>query len=134
MEPTETEIAILHESWRAAICREDIDAALNLLTDDYVLWAAGALPVEGLESVRALFEAALARYRIEPAFEPEECMVSGDLAVARGWDIQRVKPRDGGQPTTQRQRVFLVMRRGEDGQWRYARGISQPGPPPASSE
>ena len=129
MEATDPGIAVLHESWRAAIVREDIEAALRLLTDDYVLWVAGVPPIEGRDAVRALFADALVRYRIDPAFEAEECIVSGDWAVARGWDAQTVEPREGGDTVRQRQRVFLVMRRGEDGRWRYARGMSQPGPP-----
>jgi uncharacterized protein (TIGR02246 family) len=118
----------LYEAWRDAIRRGDVDAALELLTPDYVLWPAGAPPIEGREPVRALFTVALERYRIDPTFECEEGIESGDLAFERGWDVQTVKPRDGGPPQTSRQRVFLVLRRGEDGRWRYARGMSQPGP------
>ena len=128
MGASEAAIQRLHASWREAIERDDIDAALELVTEDYVLWPAGAPPVAGRDAVRVLFKAALAKYRIRPSFESEEQIVSGDLAVERGWDIQRVEPRGGGEAETQRQRVFLVLRRKADGQWRYARGMSQPGP------
>lgn len=33
-----------------------------------------------------------------------------------------------GDPVEQRQRVFLMLRRGSDGRWRYARGMSNVGP------
>jgi len=68
----------LHEARREAIRREDIDEALELLTPDYVLWPAGAPPIE-----------------------------------------------------MRRRRVFLVLRRGDDGRWRYARGVSRAGSDPA---
>jgi ketosteroid isomerase-like protein len=42
--------------------------------------------------------------------------------------VQIVKPRAGGPGQVRRQRVFLILRRGADGQWRFARGMSQPGP------
>lgn len=128
MEASEAAILRLHTRWRDAIVREDVESALELLTEDYVLWPAGASPVVGRDSVRALFDAALARYHIQPSFESEERIVSGNLAVDRGWDVQTIQPREGGESQTQRQRVFLVLRRGVDGQWRYARGMSQPGP------
>lgn len=120
----------LHAVWGAAIRAGDVERALALLTDDYELWAAGAPAVVGRDAVRRLFGAALAAYDIEPAFESEERMVSGDLAVERGCDVQTIRPRDGGEARTMRQRVFLVLRRDRDGVWRYARGMSQPEPEP----
>jgi ketosteroid isomerase-like protein len=56
--------------------------------------------------------------------------VLGDWAFERGWDVQTVTPRAGGPGKVQRQRVFLMLRRGADGRWRFARGMSQAGPTP----
>ena len=39
-----------------------------------------------------------------------------------------VTPRAGGDSITQRQRVFMILRRQIDGRWLFARGMSQPGP------
>jgi uncharacterized protein (TIGR02246 family) len=128
METNVDEIASLHRQWRDALMDEDVDRVVGFLTPDYELWAPGAEPIRGRENVRTMMTAALARYRIDPAFESEECLVSGDLAVDRGWDVQTVVPREGGVSQTRRQRVFLVIRRESDGAWRYARGMSQPGP------
>jgi ketosteroid isomerase-like protein len=55
-------------------------------------------------------------------------LLAGDLAVDRGWDVQRLRPRTGGDEMFNRQRVMLVLRRGSDGNWRFARGMSQAGP------
>ena len=89
--------------------------------------SAGAAPLT-IEALRPRLAAALAAYDIEPSFEREEQIVSGDWAFERGWDVQAVKPRAGGPGHVQRQRVFLILRRGTDGRWRFARGMSQPGP------
>jgi ketosteroid isomerase-like protein len=74
----------------------------------------------------------MAACEIDSQFDSEERLVSGDLAVERGWDVQTIRPRSGGVSQTRRQRVILVLRCDSDGKWRYARGISQPGPLPAS--
>ena len=121
------EIDALYAAWREAFQRQDLEAILDLLTPDYVLWAAGAPPM-GRDELRPRLATALATYDLVPAFECEERLVSGDLAFERGWDIQEVRPRAGGDARSQRQRVFLILRRGSDGQWRFARGMSQPGP------
>jgi uncharacterized protein (TIGR02246 family) len=126
MNEADSAIEALYTSWREAFRRQDLDAVLGLLTPDYVLWSAGALPMVR-DELRPRLAAALAAYEIEPAFECEERLVSGDLAVDRGWDVQVVRPRSGGETREQRQRVFLVLRRGSDGVWRFARGMSQPG-------
>ena len=70
-----------------------------------------------------------APYYLVPSFEREEQLVSGDLAFERGWDIQEIHPRVGGDARIHRQRVFLLLQRGRDGKWRFARGMSQAGPP-----
>jgi uncharacterized protein (TIGR02246 family) len=118
----------LYEAWKEAFRRRDVDAVLVLLTADYVLWAPEAPPL-GREAVRRMLEVAFATHNIEPAFEREDRFVDGDLAVECGWDVQTATLISGGTPQSRRQRVFLVLRRGQDGEWRFARGMSQPGPP-----
>ncbi|MGE5245790.1 MAG: YybH family protein [Betaproteobacteria bacterium] len=123
----EEAIDALYAAWRDALERRDLEAILDLLTPDYVLWAPGAPPMDR-ELLRPRLAAALAAYDVIPSFEREERLVSGGLAFERGWDVQKLRPRVGGEERTQRQRVFLVLRRGADGRWRFARGMSQAGP------
>ena len=118
-------IDALYASWVDAFQRKDIDAVESLLTADYALFAPGREPA-GWSAMRPALAAAFAAYDVAPSFEREEQIVSGDLAFERGWDVQHVEPRDGGEPRDQRQRVFLILRRGDDGRWRFARGIVLP--------
>lgn len=120
-------IEALYTAWRNAMAARDVDAVLDLLTPDYLLYSPGAKPV-GREALRPMLAAAFAAYEIDPSFEREEQIVSGDIAFERGWDVQRVVPRAGGEAQVRRQRVFLILRRGGDDVWRFARGMSQPGP------
>ena len=127
--PPDPAIDDLYAAWRDAIRRQDIEAVLALLEPDYLLWSPGAPPLT-VEALRPRLAAAFTAYEIEPSFERDEQIVSGDWAFERGWDQQVAKPRAGGPGHVQRQRVFLILRRGADGQWRFARGMSQPGPTP----
>jgi ketosteroid isomerase-like protein len=117
----------LYRAWSDAFRRQDVDAIVALLTPDYVLWAPGAPPLNA-DGLRPRLAAAFAVYEIIPTFECEERLVSGDLAFDRGWDTQKLRPRSGGEFQPHRQRVFLLLQRCSDGVWRFARGMSQPGP------
>lgn len=112
----------LYVAWAEAFRRRDADAVLRLLTDDYVLLRSGA-PQMTAEAIRPALVAAFASFDIEMVFEREERVVSGDLAFEQGWDVQTIRPRAGGDARTQRQHVAVLLRRGADGVWRFARGM-----------
>jgi uncharacterized protein (TIGR02246 family) len=118
----------LYKAWSDAIRRGDVEAIIELITPDYVLWAPGQAPIVGRDSLREMLAPALSTYDISSSFERTESLVAGDLAVDFGWDVQTVTPRAGGEARAARQRVVLVMRRQPDGRWLFARGMSQPGP------
>jgi ketosteroid isomerase-like protein len=124
---SEQRIDDLYAAWGEAFRRQDVDAVVELMTSDYVLWASGAAELDA-EALRPRLKAAFAAYEITSTFECIERLVAGDLAVDRGWDVQQLRPRSGGEVLVHRQRVMLVLRRGSDGAWRFARGISQAGP------
>jgi ketosteroid isomerase-like protein len=117
------EIELLYSQWSAAYIRKDVDSILGLITPDYLLFMPGRPPIPG-SALRPQLEAAFAAYDVELHYEREECIVSGDLAFDRGFDVQTVVPRNGGDTRHQRQRVFLILRRGDDRAWRFARGVS----------
>jgi ketosteroid isomerase-like protein len=125
--PLEQNIDDLYAAWGEAFRRQDVDAVVALMTPDYVLWAPGAAELDAA-GLRPRLKAAFAAYDITSTFESVERLVAGDLAVDSGWDIQRLRPRSGGEEIVNRQRVMLVLRRSSDGKWRFARGISQAGP------
>jgi ketosteroid isomerase-like protein len=124
----------LYQSWSDAFARKDIDAIFGLLTDDYTLWMPGAPPVDR-DALRPRLTAALASYDLAPRFECLDRIVSGDFACDIGWDVQDVRPHAAADvpAIAQRQRVCLVLRRGSDSVWRFARGVSQPAPETAGT-
>ena len=126
----ESAIAALHGAWVGAVARGDVSALRALLADDYEIWAHGAPPLRGADAAARAVGAAAERYAIEQSFEPVETVVAGAWAFQRGIERMRVTPLAGGEPRVQEQRALLILRRGEDGCWRYARGMTN-GLPPA---
>jgi uncharacterized protein (TIGR02246 family) len=117
-------IDALYAAWMDAYRRRDVDAVLALLTPDYVLLRPNAPPV-AVSALRPLIAAPFEKFDVSIAFEREDRVVSGDLAFEWGWDVQTARPRDGGEARTGRQRVAVLLQRGADGAWRFARGITQ---------
>lgn len=119
---TDEAIDALYAAWAEAFRRRDVDAVLRLLTDDYVLLRPGAPPLAA-DAIRPALVAAFASFDIDIAFEREERVLSDDLAFEQGWDVQTLRPRAGGETRTQRQHVAVLLKRGSDGVWRFARGM-----------
>lgn len=115
-------IDALYAAWADAFRRRDVDAVLRLLTDDYVLLRPGAARLTA-DAIGPALVAAFASFDIDIAFEREERVLSDDLAFEQGWDVQTLRPRAGGETRTQRQHVAVLLKRGSDGVWRFARGM-----------
>ena len=128
------DIEALREAWVAAVRTGNAAALADLVTADYEAWTHGAPAMRGPEIVVAVMSVALARHSVEQAFEAMETVVSGDWAFQRGIERIRATPRDGGAPVTATQRALLILHRGGDGRWRYARGMTNglPNDPPSS--
>ena len=80
----------LYKAWSDAIRRGDVEAIIELITPDYVLWAPGQAPIVGRDSLRQMLAPALSTYDISSSFERTDSLVAGDLAVDFGWDVQTV--------------------------------------------
>ena len=132
VDPDRTTPERVRAAWVAAVANGDPEALRPLLTDDYEVWAHGAPPLSGVDAAITAMRGAIARYHIAQSFEPSETIIAGDWAFERGLEQMTVTPIDGGPTQTRSQRALLILRRGDDGQWRYARGMTNglPAPPP----
>ena len=132
VDPDRTTPERVRAAWVAAVANGDPDALRPLLTDDYEVWAHGAPTLSGVDAAINAMRGAIARYHIAQSFEPSETIIAGDWAFERGVEQMTVTPVDGGPTQTRSQRALLILRRGDDGQWRYARGMTNglPAPPP----
>jgi ketosteroid isomerase-like protein len=126
-------IVQLRDAWINAVAARNPDALRDLLTDDYEVWAHGAPPVVGPDGAMGAMRAALDRFRIEQRFDPVETVIAGEWAFERGVESMTITPVSGGATQTMMQRALLIMRRGADGRWRYARGMTNGLPAAAPS-
>lgn len=127
-------IGELHSTWVRAVRDGDVSALCDLVTEDYEVWANGAPPSSGREAVAAAMGAAVALYTVEQALESLELVIAGDWAFERGVERVTVTPRGAGPAQTRVQRALLILHRGGDGKWRYARGMTNSLPASAPAE
>jgi len=121
-------ITALRTAWTNAVAARNPDALKDLLTDDYEVWPQGAAPIVGPAAASAAMRGAIERFDIVQSFEPIETVVAGDWAFERGIERMTLTPRDGGEARTIEQRTFLIERKGHDGKWRFARGMTNQAP------
>lgn len=121
-------IDALHALWIEAVTRGDCDALGECLTEDYVAWPAGAPPIAGRDAAVEAMAAMLGVATIEQAFESHDLVVGPDWALDRGIESFVITPHDGSPPQEHRQRAVMLLRCGDDGRWRYAWGMTSPGP------
>lgn len=112
------------EGLAAALNRADYDAAVAMMSDDAVFWPDAAPEMAGKAAARAAYDR-LAGYRLTASFSIAEILVSGDLALARGFEHFRVEPPGEGEPVEiDGRRGFSVWRRETDGSWKNIRGMT----------
>lgn len=116
------------DAWRQAVEDGDLDAIAGLVTEDAEFWTHSQPALRGRAALRAAMEPLFGAWSLDQAFECDELIVSGGLAVARGVEVNRLTARDGDEQLVRRQRAFSVLRRGDDGVWRFARGMTTPAP------
>ena len=131
-DPDVAAVAALRDTWIAAIADRNVAALNDLLEEDYEVWAHGAPPLRGPAAAAGAMGAALERFSIEQSFEPLETVIAGAWAFERGIERMRLTPRGGGPTQDFAQRALLILHRGADGRWRYARGMTN-GLPAAES-
>jgi ketosteroid isomerase-like protein len=68
--------------------------------------------------------AVLRQFSVSQSYDPVETVIAGDWAFQRGIERIRVVPKGGGAAQETAQRALLILRRGADGRWRYARGMT----------
>ncbi len=118
------EVDQLFSDFVDALRRGDCDALANLVTEDAEFWTPGMAAMRGRDHVRTAMRAACEKYRIERSWEEVERLTGDDFAVSIGIEKTRAIPIEGGDPVETTQRGWTLARRGSDGRWRFARGIT----------
>src|ERR1043166_9227472 len=117
------EIDALFAEWKSAMSGGAVVMLLSLITEDAEFWTHGAAPVKGRDAVRALFIAFFDTVSMRQDLEEIERLVDGDISFVRGFETNTLTPTTGDGTVEVRQRAFMLLRR-TDGQWRFARGMT----------
>jgi len=119
-------IAALQKRDIAASMTLDVDALIDLWTDDGVLLPPHHEPIEGKAALRHFLEQYRNQYRNHDILayneEWKEVMVIGEYAYQWGTISSRMKPPTGAEIETAVHAV-RILKREKDGYWRVARAI-----------
>ncbi|HEX8170166.1 MAG TPA: SgcJ/EcaC family oxidoreductase [Thermoanaerobaculia bacterium] len=118
------QIRTLIRQWDEATRNGDVGAIAAMVTDDCVFHAPNAEPIRGRDALRAAMFRVFGAYVLEPAFDVEEIVVSGEWAFCRATDRVSAAPLESGEPITLAGWALSVLRREADGAWRFARGMN----------
>jgi|GEM_PF-2715210 len=118
------EIYTLFDDWKQAVLDGNSEAVANLVTEDAVFWTQGAEPLVGRTALAEAFAPFFEKFVFLQNYECHELIVRGDRAFVRGLETNKRTPRAGGDAVLVQQRAFSVLHRSADGQWRFARGMT----------
>ncbi len=115
--------------WKAAYLAGDVDAILDLYTEDAWVQARREPIVRSRAAMRPLFEALVDFEGLDVVFEREELWVYPDLGLAHGIAkfVVTVTAEDGSK-IYDPGRALLMYRKDDNGTWRIWRDIDTPTP------
>ena len=112
----EAAIAAFNRQYLKAINDGDIDALAALTDDGHMMIASGGPPLVGKKALVEAMRRAFQTTRFDESWQPEETVVSGDLAYQRGTFVVVSRPKAGG-PELRVAGNFLRIYRKIDGAW-----------------
>ncbi|MDX1631513.1 MAG: SgcJ/EcaC family oxidoreductase [Thermoanaerobaculia bacterium] len=126
---TPAEIRKVLDAWDEALERGDVDGLSDLLHEEIVLLPQGRGALEAREEVLESYRALFAQYTVTRRSEIDEIRVAGDWAFVRGVESFVLEASGGGERLrTEERRMLSILRRGEDGRWRFAQAMTNRGP------
>lgn len=97
----------------------DIEAYLNLYTDDAVWMPPGSTEIVGKEAARKRIAQAFDAATLEPVFEPQEqTVMSPEWIADRGHYSVMVTPKAGGESRQEAGFYLTIWRRDANGPWK----------------
>ena len=117
-------IEAVREAEGAAFSAENIDAVMDVVTDDIVMMGPNEPLVSGREAVREWANGFTAMFSITfNSYETDEIEVAGDLAYERYTAHWTITPKDGSDAVDEILKGIHIFRRQADGSWKIARDI-----------
>ena len=115
----------------AASSTRDLEAFVDLFTEDVVVMMPDRLPVIGKDAWRAAVQEPFERSTVEQLSMPsEEIVVAGDWAFERHNETVVLVDRANGQRLRAYVKGIWILQRQADGSWKFARYTYNFNPPP----
>ncbi len=113
----------------AAQAAGDVDASMDLLTDDAVGMPLDAPIIGDADAWRAYWENTYSGVSLEPALSYAEHQAGGDWGFVSGTWTVSVAAEDGGEPQRIAANFVVVVHREDVGAWKLARVVWHPAQP-----
>jgi uncharacterized protein (TIGR02246 family) len=114
--PDEAAIAEFNRRYLKAINDGDIDTLAALTTEDHMMISSGGAPLAGKKALVDAMTRAFQNNTFNESWDPQETVVSGDLAYQRGTFVVEATPRAGGE-MSRTTGNFLRIYRKINGTW-----------------
>ena len=118
---TESAAHKAHEAYTAAINSNNLDALMNMMTEDVVFLAAHAPPMVGKAEVRPWVKGYFDAFQTHWQKTTQEFVVTGEWAFERYHYKSTDTPREGGEPFVDTGWGLVIYHHDADGTWRVAR-------------
>jgi uncharacterized protein (TIGR02246 family) len=118
-------VAAQLDRYQLALNASDLDSVMTLYADDAVFMPQGQSPAAGRDAVRATYRRIFDAIKLDVRFSVDEIrLLSKDWAFARTRSNGSVRAVGGTAPAhAEANQELFLLRRGPDGQWRFARYI-----------
>ena len=101
----------------------DAAGLASLYTNDAVLMPPNQAAVTGNQAIESWYQTTYDQFTIELTLAPDEVEVVGDWAFDRGTYMIALTPKAGGEPTEDRGKYIMILRKQVDGSWKIARDM-----------
>jgi ketosteroid isomerase-like protein len=108
----------------------DIEAYIELLTDDVVYDPPNRPAVVGKEAMRA-YGALFEKFILDTTYPVDELVIEGDWAFDRGVWVEKRTPREGGEQIEIPFGLLQIYYRDTEGSWKLARMVANTDTPPS---
>ena len=124
---TDPALTKLAKEWEAAFNAKDVAKVASMYTEDAVVMPPNHEPVRGRANIEAFFKEMANGAKL--TLTPFESAISGSTAYEAGTYQMSITPKTG-QPTTDKGKYVVILKRGSNGQWRLAHDIFNSDLPP----
>jgi uncharacterized protein (TIGR02246 family) len=125
----------LTEEWSAAMRRRDAASLISMITEDAIFLPPGFPPIRGRQAVQAMYDLFFPQFsNVEQTVSVEELEVAGEWAFIWGTESLVLAPPAGGPPIEMQGKGMSILRRQQNGSWKFSRGINNSLPCTASKK